>query len=265
MKTRRSPLRSQTSLEPEGQPPQRRQPNELGHQDLTKWREKMVVRNLNHRKSYDDSGFCPQYGTKQNLSEHRIVMRLSHRWLPRKNLSSKVRVRGLPMVQGGHILGCTLVQVKCSSAQWFTTMVYSVFQSLKKRLHLATYGKRKWSKDLVMRISIFYVISMNDYLLERILRTSGNPRRAVEKYAHQMDDEQRFLYGQTCLHVSWLQSRGKIPRVKSITKSFASEYRSFGVQNFCVHKQIMVYLDWLSDPWIVGQLKFLGEDKPAAN
>jgi len=109
-----------------------------------------------------------------------------------------------------------------------------------------------------MRISIFYVITMNDYLLERILRSTGNPRKAVEFYAHKMDDQKRFLYGQTCLHVSWLKSRGsKIPRVKSITKCFAHEYRSFSLKNYNIGRHMMEYLDWLSDPWIVGPVRYI--------
>lgn len=149
-----------------------------------------------------------------------------------------------------------MLHLECSSATWFSTMVHSVYNSLVKRVHLRTYGRRKWNSDLLVRIAIFYVITTDDYLLERILRTSGNPRKAVEKYSHSMDDQKRFLYGQACLHASWLKSRGsKIPRVKSITKCFAKEYRNFGLRSYGVSKQITCYLDWLSDPWIVGPLK----------
>jgi len=109
-----------------------------------------------------------------------------------------------------------------------------------------------------MRLSIYYVITFDDHHLERVLRTSGNPRKAVEKLAHQMDDQKRFLYGQTCLHVSWLKSRGsKIPRVKSITKCFIEEYRIFGLRSYSISQQIVDLLDWLSDPWIVGPFRYV--------
>jgi len=222
-----------------------------------RWRQKITARKIHQGFTPSDS-FTPEYGSKQNLAEIGLVMRRSERWLPHLGLSTKVRVRGIPFVKSGHIGGCITTFVKCSSAQWYTTLVYSVYRSLAKRVHLRTYGKRKWNADLLMRLSIYYVITFDDHHLERVLRTSGNPRKAVEKLAHQMDDQKRFLYGQTCLHVSWLKSRGsKIPRVKSITKCFIEEYRIFGLRSYSISQQIVDLLDWLSDPWIVGPFRYV--------
>lgn len=217
----------------------------------------MLVCDLNTQRFAKYENHVPKYGTIAERVECDLYFKRSQRWLPQTNLSTKVRVRSFPFLSGGHITGCSMLHMECSSAQWFATMVNSVFKALESRVHLRTYGRRKWNTDLISRVAIFYVVTMNDYLLERILRTSGNPRKAIEKYIHTMDDQKRFLYGQACLHAKWFKSRGsKIPRVKSITKCFAHEYRNFGLRNYGVNRQLSTYLDWLSDPWIVNPLRF---------
>jgi len=189
------------------------------------------------------------------ISRDSLGVRLmrSERWFPG---TSKKAFRGIPYVDNaGHITGSVILNWRCSSAQWFSTVVRSVWKSLSKRNRNKS-RKNKMSKDLLTRISIFYSISMDDSKLERLLHCDvGRARALLQFYTCNLDDQQRFLYGQMSLSgILWLQSRGK-PRAQSIKKTYIPSYRNFGLRSYDTTRDVNAYLNWASDPWIVGPLR----------
>jgi len=197
-------------------------------------------------------------GSRQEQIACGLRPKTSNRWLPDPNLSTKVRTRGIPLIDnGGHFLGSCVTTLRSSSAGYFTTMVARTLDVLKRRVHYRGNKSCKYTLDFLTRLSCFYNITLNDYALERILRCNVKfSRRLLEKFSQRMDDQKRFLYGQICLHISWLKSRGSsIPRVKSIKKTYIAEYRSFDIRNYGIQRYVVEVLNWLGDPWIVGPLK----------
>lgn len=175
----------------------------------------------------------------------------SERWFPRS--STKVRTRGIPFISNsGHITGSTLYYWKCSSAQWFATLCRSVWKKLSRRNGKKSI-KTKLSKDLIARIAVYYSIKQSEGDLERVLHCHAKRARGLLHHlVCNMDDPQRFLYGQMLQSISWLQSRGK-PRAQSIEKFEIPDYR--GLWTFDTVRDISIHLNWASDPWIVGPLR----------
>jgi len=120
--------------------------------------------------------------------------------------------------------------------------------------------KRHGRLDLIARISAYYVATQNDSALERLVRCrSPATRGLLYKLVSQMDEKPRFLYGQMLISILWLQSRGK-PRAKSIDEvefGPCSEITQNKVRT------ISVYLNGLSDPWIVGPIRFISVADPS--
>jgi len=175
----------------------------------------------------------------------------SERWLP--PVSTKVRNRGLPYIlPSGHISGSTLATWKCSSAQWFATLCRSVWKVLSKR-NFKKSKNRILSKDMVTRIAIYYSVSMNDGDLNRLwLCKAKDVRGLLHNKISKLDEPKRFLYDQMLHSISWLQSRGS-PRAKSscTDNSVVEVHLDSGRRQRC----IIVYLNLLCDPWIVGSLR----------
>lgn len=187
-----------------------------------------------------------------------MALMRSERWNPPGG--TKVRTRGIPFIdKGGHISGSSLMTWKCSSTQWFATVVHSVFARAKKRMNRPCTNKRKLKNDdLLMRIAIYYVCTLDDSAFERLLCCYTKGARKLLTYrVNAMDDRQRFLYGQATQSCSWLRYRGCPPRVQSIKKTVVSDYRRFGLQTYDSRRPRTEYLNWLCDPWIVGPLRLL--------
>lgn len=179
----------------------------------------------------------------------------STRWLP--GSTTKVAVRGQPQIDKGGHATTSLLMWKCSSAQWFSTLAKDVYWRLRKRLNKGKSTKKHYSRDLLGRIAIYYATTMNDSGLERLSRCNNRKvtRRLLEYLLHKMDENQWFLYGQMCQSILWLQSRGN-PRAKSIKKTILPYYRRISVKSYDCRREIYTYLAWLSDPWIVGPLRY---------
>lgn len=185
----------------------------------------------------------------------------SERWFP--DSRTKVRERGIPFVDnGGHITGSCTMTWKCSSAQWYATCIRSVLHKLKKRMKPGNPKYGRPSLDLVTRIAVFYVTTLDDAALERLVRCRTKYTRGLlYHYWTKVDAQQRFCYGQILQSISWLQSRGK-PRAKSITKCYSPEYRRIGLRSYDARREIKTYLHWLSDHWIVGPVQLIKSAVP---
>lgn len=192
------------------------------------------------------------YATPEARNSLNYKLMRSERWFPRS--TTKVANRGLPYIdRGGHICGSSLMTWKSSSAQWFSTVCRSVFNKLKNRMSHDTKSYRK-RRDFIAKVSVFYCITQDDSKLERIVRCHEHFAQGLYyKFVLQMDEQERFLFGQMLNSILWLQSRGK-PRAKSIDElnhGFCKMVTSNKTRD------ISVVLQRLSDPWITGPLKLV--------
>lgn len=188
-----------------------------------------------------------------------ISLMRCERWNP--GPPTKNRLRGVPFIdKGGHISGSCVMNWRCSSTQWFATVLHSVFRRSKRRMSKGSIDERKRkSDDLIFKIAAYYVCTMDDTAFERLLCSYVRGTLKLLTYlVNKMDDRQRFLYGQATCSASclWLRYRGCPPRVQSINKTILAHYRRFDLKIYDSVRERNSYLNSLCDPWIVGGLRY---------
>lgn len=194
--------------------------------------------------------------------------KISEKWIP--GARTKVRVRAIPYVtEWGTISSNGLVYWKCSSAQWIATLAATVYGRLHRRATRSNrYKMGRGSRDLLAGISIFYTITLDEWAIERLYgcakRNHGAARRLLYRLVQLMDENQRFLYGQMCQSILWLQSRGDSNHgAKSIVrKTICAQYRNFDQKSYSAERQIKTYLNEISDPWIRNVIQTNGGGTP---
>lgn len=200
---------------------------------------------LNERVAPWVERYSPKHVTTQSRALGTKLMR-SEKWFPFGE--SKTRRRGLPYImKSGHISGSVYLTWRCSSVQWFSTVVTSVFEKLKKRTIVTRRSKYKKYHHLA-EIAILYTLTMDDQLLERLLNCQRvGFRKLLFYHINRLDAKTRFLFDQACQSALWFQLRG-YPRVKSNEYKISTIY----TPGECgLSRSTRMMLDALCDPWIV--------------
>lgn len=167
------------------------------------------------------------------------------------NGPSKKAHRGIPFIMpSGHISGSCKLSWMCSSYQWFSTVVRSVIERIKRRTIVGTRSKYKKERHLT-EIAILYTLTCDSQMLERLLNCQRKGFRAlITYYINRVDDKTRFCYDQASKSALWFELRG-YPRVQSTKKTVLAKYRNFSVKSFDASRAIREKMNSLSDPWIV--------------
>jgi hypothetical protein len=192
----------------------------------------------------------------QPQSTKLLRWRGSERWASMEG-TAKVATRAMPFVtREGYVSYSGVYYTKCSSYQWFSSVVSTVYDRLMAR-------RRRWSRggkkkvrggDLNLQIALVYVLTMDAGFLIRAMecqkRSDSQARNLVYYKTRHMDEPTRFWYDQSREFAgSWLQHRSKTPRDKSINCIDDVRVRDvyLGKHNGRGHRQV---LDSISDPWI---------------
>jgi hypothetical protein len=192
----------------------------------------------------------------QPQSTKLLRWRGSERWA-RSEGKAKTAVRALPFVtREGYVSYSGVYYTRCSSYQWFSSVVSTVYDRLMAR-------RRRWSRDgvkkigggdLNLQIALTYVLTMDTGFLIRAMECQKRSDSAARKFVYyktrHMDEPTRFWYDQSREFAgSWLQHRSKTPRDKSINCIDDVRIRDvyLGKHDERGHRQ---KLDSISDPWI---------------
>lgn len=185
----------------------------------------------------------PSFLTKCELG---IRQMRSHRWFPGSEKNILFWYKMPFITQQGYISPYTLYTWRCTPTQYFATLCRSVLKNLLKR-NSKKRKKFKLCRDMIARIAIYYSLTQDKSTLERLMHCTSNTRKLLDYYLSQTDEPKRFLYGQMCNSILWLQSRG-IPRASSIKLTYLKKYRNFQIENFDASSIINDYLKGLGTP-----------------
>jgi len=186
-----------------------------------------------------------------------VCFRTSERWVP--ELHSKNKVRAVPFItREGAISSNAVCYWKCTSAQWFATVVATIYERLRKRLVRTRKfrGKGKMPHDLLTRIAAYYAITLEDSTFGRLMQCAKrNPsaaRRYVWKLVSRMGENQRFLFDHALFSAKWFQLRTQKVCAKPIDYYRRSQLRKRVRVGSLLYpiRGIRTLLDDLSDPWI---------------
>jgi hypothetical protein len=104
----------------------------------------------------------------------------------------------------------------------FYSVVSTVYQRLLKiLLKRFNYKLSRRYRDIIIKISILYILNQNDTLIDRFLgmARSRTPIKYVAGYAHycvsDLDENKRFVYSQAYFQANWLKFQASRPSDKS--------------------------------------------------
>jgi len=129
------------------------------------------------------------------------------------------RTYTLPYISSvGHITIHTAYQWKCDPIQLVNTLIATVYSRLKHTM-CKRYDKKTFTlNNLLLRLSVYYVFTKNDYLLDRILgilkggsKPSHESRklssRLIYGYELKLSETTRFVLRQVVNSADWLKLR----------------------------------------------------------
>lgn len=180
----------------------------------------------------------------------------SERWATSEGTAA-IKTRCMPFItREGYVSYSGVYYTKCSSYQWFSSVVSTVYERLvARRKRWSRGGSRKVNgRDLCLQIALIYVLTMDTGFLTRAMecqkRSDAQCRKLVYYKSRHMDEPTRFWYDRAREFAgSWLQHRSKTPRDKSIKAIDDVRIRevALGPGRGREHRQ---KLDEVSDPWV---------------
>lgn len=161
-----------------------------------------------------------------------FIQKRSTRWLDCAPLAQSWLP--IPLInRNGKLSGHTLCRWNCEPAQWIASVVSTVTSRLRRYAlkHNKGYIVSRYQR-LFTRVSGYYVLTRNDYLMDRILYLLRNLEekgkyihRVLLNYLTRLDDNKRFVYSQVSYQTNWLLFRAcRRPRDKSKFKFKGSDF-----------------------------------------
>jgi hypothetical protein len=148
-------------------------------------------------------------------------VRETKRWADDGQKESKFR---LPFIETkGHFSGVALATVSCEPQQFVASTVSTIASRLRKHCMLHNENHMVYRvRNLIVRSAYYYMVSRNDWFLDRFLVLSKDLKKNVGSISHhlarfisRLDEYNRFVYSQVSFQTNWLFTRALRPRDKS--------------------------------------------------
>lgn len=153
-----------------------------------------------------------------------VSFRTSFRWF----VSSDLRTtNSVPYISSsGKLSIYNVYRWDSLPAQVFASVVstsYTRMMNLLHKRHSKNFAYVKSLRNACIKVALCYVITHNDYVIDRFLgmtrRKARTPKKVVNNYAHRcvcnLDGDKRFVYSQAYTQANWLKFLVKRPSDKS--------------------------------------------------